>query len=64
VLVKEVFGWRRFANRRELAGCLGLAPTPYASGDSQIAPIGGVQGQPGPAKVRFRQAALGGHVEQ
>jgi transposase len=36
VLGKEVFGWRRFANRRELAGCLGLAPTPYASGDSQI----------------------------
>jgi transposase len=34
VLVHEVFGWRRFANRRELAGCLGLAPTPYASGDS------------------------------
>ncbi|UUZ66060.1 transposase [Polaromonas sp. P1-6] len=31
-----MFGWRRFANRRELAGCLGLAPTPYASGDSQI----------------------------
>lgn len=36
VLVKELFGWRRFANRRELAGCLGLAPTPYASGDTQI----------------------------
>jgi len=36
VLVKELFGWRRFANRRELAGCVGLAPTPYASGDSQI----------------------------
>jgi transposase len=36
VLVKEVFGWRRFANRREVAGCLGLAPTPYDSGDSQI----------------------------
>ena len=36
MLVKELFGWRRFANRRELAGCLGLAPTPYASGDSQI----------------------------
>ncbi|CAN7742058.1 IS110 family transposase [Variovorax sp. LjRoot84] len=36
VLVKELFGWRRFANRRELAGCLGLTPTPYASGDSQI----------------------------
>ena len=36
VLDKELFGWRRFANRRELAGCLGLAPTPYDSGDSQI----------------------------
>lgn len=36
ILDKEVFGWRRFANRRELAGCLGLAPTPYTSGDSQI----------------------------
>jgi transposase len=36
VLVKEIFGWREFANRRELAGCVGLAPTPYASGDSQI----------------------------
>ncbi len=29
VLVKEVSGWRSFANRRELAGCLGLAPTPF-----------------------------------
>ena len=36
VLVKEVFGWREFANGRELAGCVGLAPTPYASGDSEI----------------------------
>ncbi|MEX3633797.1 transposase [Paraburkholderia sp. BR14320] len=36
VLVKEVFGWRRFANRREVAGCLGLTPTPYDSGDSQV----------------------------
>jgi transposase len=35
-LDKELFGWRRFANRRELAGCVGLAPTPYASGDSQV----------------------------
>ena len=35
VLTKEVFGWRHFANRRELAGSLGLVPTPYASGDSQ-----------------------------
>jgi transposase len=31
-----LFGWRRFANRRELAGCLGLAPTPYYSGASQV----------------------------
>jgi transposase len=36
LLDKELFGWRRFANRRELAGCVGLAPTPYDSGDSQI----------------------------
>ena len=36
LLDKELFGWRRFANRRELAGCLGLVPTPYDSGDSQI----------------------------
>lgn len=36
VLVKEVFGWRHFANRRELAGSLGLVPTPYASGSSVI----------------------------
>ena len=36
VLVKEVFGWREFANRRELSGCVGLTPTPYASGDSEI----------------------------
>jgi len=49
VLIKEVFGWRRFANRRELAGCLGLAPTPCDSGDSQIeqgssACVGGSRG--------------------
>jgi len=36
VLVKEVFGWRTFSNRRELASSLGLVPTPYASGDSEI----------------------------
>ena len=36
MLDKELFGWRRFANRRQLAGCLGLAPTPYDSGNSQI----------------------------
>jgi transposase len=25
-------GWRRFANRRELASSLGVVPTPHASG--------------------------------
>jgi transposase len=35
ILVKELFGWRRFHNRRQVAGCIGLAPTPYSSGDSQ-----------------------------
>jgi transposase len=35
-LVKELFGWRQFHNRREVAGCLGLAPTPYASGTSEV----------------------------
>lgn len=36
LLVHEIFGWRQFNNRREVAGCLGLTPTPYASGDSRI----------------------------
>ena len=36
ILDKELFGWRCFANRREIAGSLGLAPTPYASGDSRV----------------------------
>ena len=36
VLAAEVFGWRRFANRREVAGCLGLAGTPYDSGESRV----------------------------
>ncbi|WP_232461886.1 transposase [Burkholderia ubonensis] len=35
-LVRELFGWRQFHNRREVAGCLGLAPTPYASGTSAV----------------------------
>jgi len=35
ILDKELFGWRRFANRPELAGRSGLAPTPYASGTSE-----------------------------
>nr|WP_246279034.1 transposase [Paraburkholderia ultramafica] len=35
-LVRELFGWRQFRNRREVAGCLGLTPTPYASGTSEV----------------------------
>src|SRR6202521_1271316 len=35
VLAKELFGWRRFRNRREVAGCLGLTPSPYDSGERQ-----------------------------
>ena len=35
VLVKELFGWRQFRNRREVAGYLGLAPSPYASGEME-----------------------------
>lgn len=31
-LCVEVFGWRTFRNRRELAGLLGLAPVPFQSG--------------------------------
>jgi transposase len=34
ILVYEFFGWRRFANRREVAALAGLTPTPYQSGDS------------------------------
>lgn len=34
VFVMELFGWRQFGNRREVAGAVGLTPTPYNSGDS------------------------------
>lgn len=34
VFVMELFGWRSFQNRREVAGAVGLTPTPYNSGDS------------------------------
>jgi transposase len=34
IFVMELFGWRRFSNRRELAGALGLTPMPYQSGSS------------------------------
>jgi len=34
IFVMELFGWRKFRNRREVAGALGLTPTPYNSGNS------------------------------
>lgn len=34
VFVMELFGWRQFQNRREVAGALGITPMPYQSGDS------------------------------
>jgi transposase len=34
LLVYELFAWRRFANRKQVGGCVGLTPTPYQSGDS------------------------------
>lgn len=32
LLVRELFGWRHFDNRRQLAALVGLTPTPYHSG--------------------------------
>jgi len=34
VFVMEFFGWRQFANRREVAAAAGLTPTPHQSGDT------------------------------
>ena len=33
VFSTEVFGWRTFANRRELAGSVGIVGTPFKSGE-------------------------------
>jgi transposase len=33
LLATESFGWRNIRNRRQLAGLVGLDPTPYQSGD-------------------------------
>jgi transposase len=35
MFVKEVFGWRKLANRREVGAVFGLVPTPYNSGGSE-----------------------------
>jgi transposase len=34
VLVRELFGWRHFKNRRQVGSLAGLTPTPYQSGDT------------------------------
>jgi transposase len=33
LLVFELFGWRKFRNRRQVGAIVGLTPTPYQSGD-------------------------------
>jgi len=33
LLVYELFGWRKFTNRRQVGAIVGLTPTPYQSGD-------------------------------
>ena len=35
LLVREIFGWRRIRNRRELASLAGLTPSPYDSGETR-----------------------------
>ncbi len=34
LFVREVFGWRKIENRRQVGAIVGLTPTPYASGNS------------------------------
>jgi transposase len=34
LLVYELFGWRKFANRRQVGAIVGLTPTPHQSGES------------------------------
>jgi transposase len=34
LLVFELFGWRKFTNRRQVGAIVGLTPTPYQSGES------------------------------
>src|SRR5207247_4394764 len=35
VLVRELCGWRKFGNGRQVGSLSGLTPTPYQSGDSR-----------------------------
>jgi transposase len=34
ILVREMFGWRQFKNRRQVGSLSGLTPSPYNSGDT------------------------------
>jgi len=36
LLVRELFGWRQFKNRRQVGSLSGLTPTPYQSGDTNF----------------------------
>lgn len=36
ILVRELFGWRQFKNRRQVGSLSGLTPTPYQSGDTNF----------------------------
>jgi transposase len=36
LLVRELFGWRRFKNRRQVGSLSGLTPTPYQSGNTNF----------------------------
>jgi len=49
VLVLELFGWRKFPNRKALAAYLGLTPTPFASG--QMSREQGIS-KAGPVRLR------------
>ena len=35
IFVRELWGWRQFENRRQVAAAVGLTPTPYQSGESR-----------------------------
>lgn len=48
--VVELFGWRAFHNRRQIGGLLGLAATPYQSGDEQRE-LGISKAGPGPLRA-------------
>ncbi len=36
LLVRELFGWRQFKNRRQVGSLSGLSPSPYQSGDTNF----------------------------